>query len=57
MSSWHAVIFWASAGTSNFFSSSSVRVQTSAATSAPPDVPVMTVGRRPASRCAFTTPK
>jgi hypothetical protein len=52
-----AVIRLANSGTSNFRSSSSVRVQTMAAINPPAEVPVMTLGRRPSSRKAFTTPK
>lgn len=52
-----ALIRPASAGTSKTLSSSFVRVATRAATSAPPEVPVMTSGRRFASRRALTTPK
>ena len=52
-----AVIRAARAGTSNAFSSSFVRVATKAATSAPPDVPVMTSGSKLASKSALITPK
>jgi hypothetical protein len=47
----------ASAGTRSAFSSAFVRVATKAATSAPPEVPVITSGKRLASSKAFTTPK
>ena len=53
----HAVILLASSGTRSTFSSSSVRVQVSAAIRPPALVPVITRGRRPASRNAFTTPQ
>lgn len=55
--SWHAVMRVARAGTRSSFNSSLVRVATSPATSAPPLVPVITSGRRSASRRALTTPK
>ncbi|KAI6890046.1 hypothetical protein KC325_g207 [Hortaea werneckii] len=45
-----ALMRFASAGTSSFFSSSSVRVPRRAATKAPPEVPVMIQGRRSALR-------
>lgn len=53
----HAVMRFASSGTRSSRSSSSVRVQTSAATSPPADVPDITRGSRLASRNALTTPK
>ena len=52
-----ALILPARAGTRSFLSSSFVLVATRAATKAPPDVPVMTSGKRLASNNAFTTPK
>jgi len=52
-----AVIRLASSGTSRVRSSASVRVQVSAATMAPAEVPVITRGRRFSSRRARTTPK
>jgi hypothetical protein len=52
-----AVIRPASAGTNNALSSSFVRVAINAATSAPPEVPVMTSGKRLASNKALQTPK
>lgn len=55
--SWQAVIFVASRGVRRVRSSSSVRVQTRDAMRAPPEVPVMMVGRRPVERCARMTPK
>jgi hypothetical protein len=51
-----AVILFARSGTNSNFSSSSVLVHTKAAMSPPALVPVMTRGRSPASRKAFTTP-
>lgn len=51
-----ALILPANAGTRRAFSSSFVRVATSAATKAPPEVPVMTSGRRSASNRALMTP-
>ncbi len=47
----------ARAGTRRASSSLSVRVVRSAATRAPPDVPVITSGRRFSSRRARATPK
>jgi len=55
--SWQAVILSAMAGTMISLSSASVRVPTSAAITPPPDVPVMIVGIRLASKWALTTPK
>lgn len=51
-----AVILFARSGTNSNLSSSSVLVHTKAATSPPALVPVITRGRSPASRKAFTTP-
>lgn len=52
-----ALILPARAGTRSFFNSSFVLVAIRAATRAPPEVPVMTSGRRLASRRALMTPK
>lgn len=53
----HAVILFASSGTRSSLSSSSVLVQSNAATRPPAEVPVTTRGSRSASRKALTTPK
>jgi len=52
-----ALILPANAGTSKDFNSSFVLVATRPAIKAPPDVPVMTSGRRSASNRALITPK